>query len=59
LSINGVFFELTPALRGQQVEVRFNPQCLTEVEIWHQNRFVQIARKLDRQANSKHFGGKS
>jgi putative transposase len=59
VSINGVFFELTPALRGQQVEVRFNPQRLEEVEIWHQNSFVQVARKLDRQANSKHFGGKS
>lgn len=59
VSINGVFFELTPALRGQQVEVRYDPQCLTEVEIWHQNRFVQTARKLDRHANSKHFRGAS
>jgi len=59
ISVGGVFFELTPALRGQQVEARFNPQNLAEVEIWHQNRFVQIARKLNRQANSQNFGGKS
>ena len=59
ISVDGVFFEMTPALRGQQVEVRYDPQCLTEVEIWHQNRFVQISRKLDRHANSKHFKGAS
>lgn len=59
VSVNGVFFELTPALRGQIVEVRYAPHCLEQVEIWHQNRFVQIAKKLDRQGNSKYFGEKS
>jgi|LSQX01.1.fsa_nt_gb putative transposase len=59
ISVGGVFFELTPALRGQQVEARYNPQNLDEVEIWHQNRFVQIARKLNRKANSQNFGNKS
>jgi len=59
ISVEGVFFELTPALRAQQVEVRYNPQNPDEVEIWHQNQFVQIAKKLNRQANSQHFGRKS
>ena len=59
ISVGGVFFELTPALRGQQAEVRFNPQNHDTVEIWHQNRFVQIAKKLNRQANGQHFERKS
>jgi hypothetical protein len=53
VSIEGRYFELTPALRGQNVAVRYNPTELAEVEIWHQNRFVQIAKPLDRQLNSR------
>lgn len=53
VSIQGRYFELTPALRGQYVEVRYNPTELAEVEIWHQKRFVQIAKLLDRQLNAR------
>jgi len=59
VSVEGLFFELTPALRGHQIEVRFNPQNLAEIEIWHQNRFVQIAKQLNRHANSQRFERKS
>jgi putative transposase len=59
VSVAGVFFELTPALRTQQVEVRYNPQNLEEIEIWHNSQFVQIAKKLNRQANSQYFKRKS
>jgi len=55
VSVDGVYFELTPALRGQYVQVRYEPRALDEVEIWHQDRFVQIAKRLDRNANSKHY----
>lgn len=55
VSVQGHYFELTPALRGQQVEVRYDPRLLDEVEIWHQERFVQIAKRLDRHANAKTF----
>lgn len=53
VSVDGRYFELSPALRGQYVAVRYNPSVLTEVEIWHQKRFVQIARPLDRQLNAR------
>ena len=53
VSVAGRYFELTPALRGQNVAVRYNPSALTEVEIWHQKRFVQLARPLDRQLNAR------
>jgi putative transposase len=53
VSVAGRYFELTPALRGQYVAVRYNPSVLTEVEIWHQKRFVQLARPLDRQLNAR------
>jgi putative transposase len=53
VSVEGRYFELTPALRGQFVAVRYNPSALTEVEIWHQKRFVQLAQPLDRQLNAR------
>ena len=53
VAIEGRYFELTPALRGQNVAVRYNPTELAEVEIWHQKRFVQRARPLDRQLNAR------
>ena len=53
VSVEGQYFELTPALRGQYVVVRYNPVDLHEVEIWHQQRFVQIAKPLDRQLNAR------
>ena len=55
VSIQGLYFELTPALRGQYVQVRYDPRLLDEVEIWHHDRFVQVAKRLDRNANSKNF----
>jgi hypothetical protein len=55
VSVAGVYFELTPALRGQYVTVRYNPQRLDDVEIWRQDRFVQVAKPLDRNANSKNY----
>jgi transposase InsO family protein len=55
ISVDGVYFELTPALRGQYVQVRYDLRRLDEVEIWHQDRFVQIAKRLDRNANSKNY----
>jgi len=55
VSIQGVYFELTPALRGQYVQVRYDPRALDEVEIWHQDRFVQVAKPLDRNGNSKNY----
>ncbi len=55
VSVEGRYFELTPALRGQQVEVRYDPRLLDEIEIWHQDRFVQVAKRLDRHANAKNF----
>jgi transposase InsO family protein len=53
VAVEGRYFELTPALRGQYVTVRYNPTELLEVEIWHQKRFVQIAKPLDRQLNAR------
>jgi hypothetical protein len=53
VSVEGRYFELSPALRGQNVAVRYNPSVLNEVEIWHQKHFVQIARPLDRQLNAR------
>lgn len=55
VSIQGIYFEVTPALRGQYVQVRFDPRLLDEVEIWHQERFVQVAQRLDRNGNARHY----
>ena len=53
VSVDGRYFELTPALRGQNVIVHFNPADLSDVEIWHQGRFVQVAKPLDRRLNAR------
>ena len=53
MAVEGRYFELTPALRGQYVAVRYNPSELSEVEIWHQKRFVQLAKPLDRHLNAR------
>jgi len=59
VSVRAVRFEVTPALRGQVVQVRYNPHRLDQIEIWHQERFVQIAKPLDSHGNATTFKAKN
>ena len=57
INLGGKRFEVSPALRGQRIEVRYTPGQVNEVEVWHQGRFVQSARALNLVVNAIHYTG--
>ncbi len=55
VTLDGVAFEVDAALVGERVALRFDPARKPEkrtVEVWHQGRRVEIARRVDALANS-------
>jgi len=55
VTLDGVAFEVDAALVGERVTLRFDPSRKPEkraVEVWHQGRRVEIARRVDVLANS-------
>ena len=47
-SLFGVRYQVSdPTFARKRVEVRYDPEALHEVEIWHKDRFQQRARPLD------------
>ena len=56
ISLDGQWWEVSPSLRGQQIELRYNPFGQKQgIAVWRQDRYVQMARRLDKQLNSQHF----
>jgi len=55
ISLDGRVFEAPVALRGRDVEVRYNPFTFKRVEIWLQDRFIENARLCDKYLNSRTF----
>ena len=54
VTLDGVAFEVDAALVGERVTLRFDPARIPAkrtVEIWHQGRRVEIARRVDVLAN--------
>ncbi|MBL8717345.1 MAG: DDE-type integrase/transposase/recombinase [Myxococcales bacterium] len=55
VTLDGVAFEVDAALVGERVTLRFDPARKPNkraVEVWHQGRRVEIARRVDMLANS-------
>lgn len=55
VTLDGVAFEVDAVLVGERVTLRFDPARKPEkrtVEVWHQGRRVEIARRVDVLANS-------
>ena len=52
-SLEGQLWEVPLHLRGQIIQVRFNPFDWRRVEIWHGDKLVGPARRCDKQLNSK------
>ena len=55
VTLDGVAFEVDAALVGERVTLRFDPSRKPEkraVEVWHQGRRVETARRVDVLANS-------
>lgn len=45
-SLFGVRYQVGPEIARRQVEIRYDPEVLWEVEVWHGGEFVQRARPL-------------
>lgn len=55
ISLAGKIFETPVALRGREVEVRYDPFAFARVEIWLNNRFIANAKLCDKYLNSRTF----
>jgi len=54
-SLEGQLWEAPLHLRGQLVQVRFNPFDWHRVEIWCEDKYVGPAHRCDKQLNSKTY----
>jgi transposase InsO family protein len=54
-SLEGQLWEAPVHLRGQLIQVRFNPFDWSRVEIWCEDKYVSPARRCDKQLNSKTY----
>lgn len=52
-SLFGCRYQTGPDLARRKVEVRFDPEALHEVEVWHGGRFAERVRPLDVQAHRR------
>lgn len=52
-SLFGTRYQIGPTLARRRVEVRFDPEALFEVEIWHKGSFCERARPLCIQAHRR------
>jgi putative transposase len=54
-SLEGQLWEAPVHLRGQLIEVRFNPFDWQRVEIWFGGKYAAAARRCDKQLNAKTY----
>jgi transposase InsO family protein len=54
-SLEGQLWETPLHLRGQLIHLRFNPFDWSRVEIWCQDKYVALARRCNKQLNSKTY----
>ena len=54
-SLEGHLWEAPVHLRGQLIQVRFNPFEWRRVEIWRDDKYVGPARRCDKQLNAKTY----
>jgi len=55
ISLDSRIFEVPVALRGRDVEVRYDPFAFVRVEIWLNGQFIGNARICDKYLNSRTF----
>ena len=54
-SLAGQLWEVPLHLRGQMIQVRFNPFDWRRVELWHQDKYAGPARRCDKALNAKTY----
>ena len=55
VTLDGVAFEVDAALVGERITLRFDPAKKPDkrsLEVWHQGKRIEIARRVDLLANS-------
>lgn len=55
VSLHGKWFEVSPALRGQKVEIHYNPFTFQSVEVYWQGKLFCSAKPLDKHLNARTF----
>jgi len=55
VSLDGQVWEVPTHLRGQVVELHFDPFDWKRVEVWRQDHLVALARRCDKQLNSRTY----
>jgi hypothetical protein len=52
VSLDGVVYEVDAALVGETLALRYDPHATPrQVQVWHQGRFIALARPVDLYAN--------
>lgn len=55
VSLHGLLWEVPVHLRGRPIELRYDPFDWERVEVWLQDTFVALARRCNKQLNSKTY----
>jgi transposase InsO family protein len=53
LSLLGIRYQVGPTLARRRVQVRFDPENMREIEVWHGQRFVERTRPLQIDAHRR------
>lgn len=59
ISIENELWEVPVALRGQKIELKFDPAGDAAIEIWYRGQGYGKARRCDKQINANHFSSKN
>jgi transposase InsO family protein len=51
-SLAGILYEVSPSLRGEEIEVHYNPFTGERIEVYRKGHYIERARKLDKVLNS-------
>jgi putative transposase len=55
ISLEGALWEVAVHLRGRRVELRYEPFEWSQVEVWYEDKFVGLARRCDKELNSRTY----
>jgi putative transposase len=55
VSLHGLLWEVPVHLRGRLIQLRYDPFGWQRVEVWLQDTFVALARRCNKQLNSKTY----
>jgi len=54
--LDGEFYEVPLSLRALKIQLRLDPWKRTRIEVWYQDKFIGLARKVPLQLNAENGG---